>query len=140
MARGIYTSTTAESLLSSGSRSNPLAAIFNGRTGQSRDTLLYLRSDSDILAYTSIVIKPVLLTGGKDLIAGSAGYSWKLSKGATQPTVAEWNEIVASNSISMDDLSDSTTYSAFWLRRVVPTNAETQSATHASLQIVATET
>jgi hypothetical protein len=140
MGLGIYTEASESTQLSDGDRSSPLQVFCNGRFGESKEILLYVRSDSDILTYSDITIQPVLLTAGKDLISTETFY-WKLKAGSSQPTAGEWASITAGSAISISTtLSSSGEYSPFWLKVKVPTNATTSSYTHVGLQINATET
>lgn len=139
MGLGIYTAADVNSAISLGDRSSPLQIALNGKNGDSKEIQLFVRSDSDILTYTSITVRPVLLTGDKNLISGTDFY-WKLKVGSLQPTSSEWSVITAGNTIAIPDLSDSGTFAAFWLKVVIPVNATTSSFTHISLRIEATET
>jgi len=139
MSLDIYTDTTVDSKISSGTRTNPLQIALNGRSGDVKEIQLYVRSDSDVLAYTNISVHPVLSTAGKNLITDTEFY-WKLKAGSTQPTKAEWDAITVGNTIGITNLSDSGTYIPFWLKVKIPANANTASFTHVSLRIEATET
>lgn len=121
-----------------GTMTNAFRQAFDGRTGQIRETRLYLRNDDALKNYTGIVISSVNLSG-RNIADGTDGYSFKLSAGDTQPTSDGWRAISDGNSISMDSLSDTTTYLPFWLRVEIPKGAPVETVSGSTLRIVASE-
>lgn len=121
-----------------GAMTNTFRQAFDGKTGQVRETRLYLRNDDATKIYTGIVISSVSVSG-RNIIDGTDGYSWKLSAGDTQPTADGWRAVSEGNSISMSAISDTTTYLPFWLRIEVPRGAPVETIDGVVLNIVASE-
>lgn len=121
-----------------GTASNAFRQAFDGKTGQVRETKLYVRNDDATKNYTGIVVSSVSLSG-RNIIDGTDGYSWKLSAGNTQPTYDGWRAVSNGNSISLDSISDTTTYLPFWLRIEVPKGAPVETLNGATLRVTASE-
>ena len=121
-----------------GTASNAFRQAFDGQTGQVRETRLYLRNDDITKIYTGINISSISLSG-RNIINGTDGYSWKLSSGDTQPTYDGWRALSDGNSISMDAISDTTTYLPFWIRIEIPKGAPIETLSGATLRITANE-
>ena len=140
MALYIYESTgdPASAFSTEGNMSNPIRFALDGRSGGSQEQRYWLRNDNGAKTYTDIQIHPVSL-GGRNIVDGIDGYSWKLRVGNTQPTASEWSAITAGVAIDFDDISD-TDYHAFWLKIEIPAGAEVTSYDQATLRITATET
>lgn len=121
-----------------GTANNAFRQAFDGKTGQVKETKLYLRNDDASKNYTGIFISSISLSG-RNIVDGTDGYSWKLKSGNTQPTYDDWRSISAGNSISMGSISDTTTYLPFWLRIEVPKGAPVETVSGATLKVVASE-
>ena len=133
MSLGIYTASSSDAQLSSGTFLNALKISLDSKTADVSETLLYLRSDSG--AYTDISVSPVAVLTGKNIIS-SGGYNWKLRAGNTQPTPQEWISITAGNTIEFDDILDTNTYLPFWLYVSVPQGGTVASYKHVVLRII----
>jgi hypothetical protein len=117
--------------------SNPIAHAFDGTTGGVVERRFYVRNDDIGKTYTGVTVQPI--DGGDNLVDGSNGFSWKLAVGDTQPLEAQWDLVTAGDSISLSDITDTTTYVPFWVRIEVPQGAEIQSFQTVNLRTQATE-
>jgi hypothetical protein len=139
MALKIYPAASPDNPFSQdGVMTNPIREAFDGRLGEIREVEYWVASDNTN-TYTSITLSPVS-TGGRNILAGTDGYSWKLKAGDTQPTADEWRSITSGNSISLDDISSSGDFRPFWIRMEVPRGASVESFEDLVLRISATET
>lgn len=117
----------------------------NGVRGESVDVLLYLRNDNSSYYYSNLVIS-VVDSGGTDDTLGvyGTGRGVKLSAGSRQPTIVEWDNVLAGDFIDMSDIgstssADTTTYYPFWIRVIVPGNLPAQTYTDLALAVSASE-
>lgn len=131
MALSIYTTASASSKLSQdGEFTNPFSLTFDGRTGGTIETRLYVRNDSALYYYTDIQLT-VSDTGATNITDNEDGFYWKFSAGDTQPTANEWRNISAANTIDLPDLGssgspDTSTYLPFWLYVQIPPSVPIQ--------------
>jgi hypothetical protein len=113
---------------------NPLVTIHDGKVGDVITSQVYIRNDNTGMWYSNIFIKPVDLVDANpygDVAYTETGWGVKLSKGATEPTSSEWEDIAWGNQIEMDDigsnsLADTTTYSPLWMLITCPPNTDAQ--------------
>lgn len=124
---------------SEGLFTNPMIFSFDGRLGGSLEKKLYLRNDEIIYKYETITIEAEQFSGDTDYIGDSVGFSFKFEGGDTRPTEARWAAIVADNTISLSDISDTTTYLPFWIRITIPYRIPVQHITSVRMKILATE-
>jgi len=126
MSLALYNDTNESASLTNDATSlSPFTVTFDGRLGGAIDKLLYLRNDDSAKWYSGITIQAVD-TSGVDIVDGSIeGFSWQLADKDIPLTVAEWQQILPANSLSMSDvgtsiLGDTSTYFAFWVRVTIP--------------------
>jgi hypothetical protein len=128
----------SDSYSQDGAMTNSFRQAFDGRTGQTRETKLYIRNDNASNTYTGITITPVSLSG-RNIVDGTDGYSWKLSAGDTQPTFDGWRAVTEGSAISMGAIDDTTTYLPFWVRIEVPRGAPVETIEGVVLRVAASE-
>jgi len=138
MALKIYDSAGGTAYSQSGDMTNPFRQSFDGRTGQIRETQLFIRNDDAAKTYTSVTIQPVSVSG-RNIVDGTNGYSWKLKLTDTQPTDDEWTAVTAGASMSVGSIEDNTTYTSFWVRREIPRGAPVESVEGVVYRISGTE-
>lgn len=141
MALTIYDSPVATANFSiGGTYNNPMRHAVDGRVGGVVERLYYVRNDNSARTYDAITLKAVSSVA-KDIVSGVDGYSIKLSKGSTQPTDQEWDEIDGGNTITWDEITEDTLiYNPFWLRIEVPKGAPIDTIISTFFRISATET
>lgn len=112
-----------------------IVTAHDGVSGESVETLVYLRNDDSNLYFTNIEIWPYDDTTPDDTL-GVYGTGWgvKLSAGSRQPTPDEWENVLAGDTISMSDIgttagSDTSTYYPIWVKVTVPGNLSAQTKT-----------
>ncbi len=106
-----------------------LRAQINGHRGGDHQVRIYIRNDSPVYWYTNIVLSlaSTLYDGYGAL--GTSGISYKFLYGARQPTEAEWDSVLAGESLSLPnigdtDAADTSTYHPIWIRTYVPGNTK----------------
>ena len=111
----------------------------DGVSGESVEMLVYLRNDTTQRYYTNIQVWPYDTETPDDTL-GIYGTGWgvKLSAGARQPTPAEWDNILAGDTINMPNIGSSerantTDYYPFWVKITSPGNLPAQ--TKESIQL-----
>lgn len=135
MTLGIYREADSTTEYSQdGYFSNPFVVSLDGSLGSSIERKAYVRNKSVGTSYTGITVTPV----GVGLVDGTNGFSWKLSAGSTKPTEEQWDSISNGNTISLGNISDTTTYEAFWIKVEVPSGAGVASYQSVVLTIDAT--
>lgn len=135
---GIYSSADSGSEFSNdGSFDTPFSVSIDGVTGGALERRLYVRNDDAGKSYSSIQVLAV--DGGDDLVDGSTGYSWKLIAGDQRPTAVQWGAVTAGNTISLSNITDTTTYLPFWVRIEVPRRAPIASFQSVSLRVTFNE-
>ena len=114
---------------------------FNGTLGESVEQMLYLRNDDAGLYFTNITVwVEDSVTPDHTLgVLGTSGWGVKLSATGRQPTPDEWENIIAGDSISIQDIGDTTIantsdYIPFWIKIIVPGNSLAQTRTSMTLQ------
>ena len=122
----------------SGAFTNPLSITADGTIGQVLSKQYFVRNDDVLVTYSGISVSPID-NSGSHLIDGTLGFSWKLIEGANEPIEAQWNTVDHSNTISLSDITDTSTYLPFWVRVQVPRAASVQSFDKVILRITATE-
>lgn len=119
----------------------PLRANHNGKTGGTKDTLLYIKNEDLTLYYTNVLMSPVSSTYD-DLYSqwGETGFGLKLLYGERQPTETEWDQVSSGEAISLPDIG--TTVSAdvanlypVWVRTICPGNSDAQIMTTIGIKI-----
>ena len=126
---------------------NPITTTHDGKEGDEKSILLYLRNDDSTKWYSNITITPVDLVDANpygDVAYDETGWGVKLNKGGTEPTEAEWDDIDWGEVISMDNIGsdgsgDSTTYNPFWYYISCPPNTNAQNKTDIVLKVEYTE-
>lgn len=103
----------------------------NGVTGSSVEVFLYIRNDSVLVTYDTVVIYPrssaedtsgpyESFTSDENILGPYGnGRGIQLVAGSRRPTVDEWKSVAFGNTIAMDDVTDTTTYHPFWARITV---------------------
>ena len=127
--------------------SNPITTSHDGKEGDEKTVLLYVHNDNSAKWYSNIKITPVDLEDANpygDVAYSETGWGVKLSKGGTEPTEAEWDDIDWGCHIDMDDigadgLGDATTYYPFWYYISCPPNTNAQNKTDIVLKVEYTE-
>jgi len=120
---------------------SPVKTSHDGKNGTTALKLLYLRNNKSTNYYTDITISPLDLvdpTPYGDLSYTETGWGVKLSKGGTELSEAEWDNIEWGEGIDMDDvgsssLGDTTTYYPFWFLVSSPPNTTAQIKTDIAL-------
>lgn len=141
MGLKIYSDVTSGNAYSiNGLYTDPLIESFDGRVGGTVEKKLYIRNDDATKQYSSIVVSLVQAGGSINYRNGAYGFAMKMKSGNGRPTEAEWATISANNTISLSDISDTTTYLPFWLRIEVPSRIKSQHISNVSIKISATET
>ena len=126
---------------------NPITTTHDGKEGDEKSILLYLRNDDATKWYSNVTITPVDLIDANpygDVAYSETGWGVKLNKGGTEPTEAEWDDIDWGEAISMDNVGadgagDSTTYAPFWYYISCPPNTDAQNKTDIVLKVEYTE-
>lgn len=140
MAIIVYeTADTSNPYSQDGAMTNPLRLALNGKNGDTVEQRAYIRNNNALYSYTGIEIEPVDSTG-RNIVAGVDGYGIKLKAGATQPTQSEWDTISYGDSVSMGDLTNTSTFLPFWIRIDIPAGAEVESFEDVVFRVSATET
>jgi len=127
--------------------SNPITTTHDGKDGDDVPIVLYLRNNESARWYSNIRITPVDLVDANpygDVVYSETGWGVKLSKGGTEPTEAEWENIEWGSAISMDNIGsdgvgDTSTYYPFWYLISCPPNTNAQNKTDIILRVEATE-
>lgn len=126
---------------------NPITTTHDGKEGDEKATLLYLRNNDATKWYSNIVITPVDLIDADpygDIAYSETGWGVKLSEGGTEPTEAEWDDLDWGEATSMSDvgsdsIGDSTTYAPFWYFISCPPNTNAQNKTDIVFKVEFTE-
>jgi len=140
MALIIYPAATPDNPYSQdGTMTNPVREAFDGRNGGTSETKRYLRNDSALYGYSTIVIS-LVDSEGRNIVDGTDGYGWKLSSGDTQPTADQWEAITYGDSISMSDIPDTSTYLPFWVLIEIPRGAPVESFDDVTIRVSAVQT
>jgi hypothetical protein len=109
----------------------------NGRIGETVDRLLYLRNDNEAVYYSNIRVTTEDSDSEDDTLGVyGTGRGFKLSAGSRQPTEAEWDNVLAGDFISIDDVGDSIDADT---SVIVPGNTEIQTFSDVSLKVTASE-
>lgn len=142
MSLEIYETIGGTPISSDGDFTNALLFNFDGRTGGIVEKKLYLRNTNGSFSYSSISIASQQAPSSIDLIneTGSSQFSFKMNAGDTRPTSDQWLTVTSNNSISMSNISDTSTYLPFWVRYEVPSQLSVKSYTQVSLSITAVKT
>ena len=137
MGLNIYTSPIETSKVSS---SDYVPITFDGTTGGSIDTKLYIRNDDLTLWFSDIQVKP--FEDGTTLnVVGGPAWEMRVLEKDIVPTTEEWFEVVAGNQITLSsDIGDSergdiSTYLSFWIRVTVPRDQEVQNISSVVIRI-----
>lgn len=144
MALGLYTEPKASKIISSDSSfTSSLSIAIDGKTGGEIAKKLYVRNDDLTRWYSSITLS-TSDSSGRGLNAGNYGYSWKLYKTDQIPTLETWNTISSGNTITLDNLGnsslgDTATYISFWVRVKIPRFAPIEQIRTVSIVISSTE-
>jgi hypothetical protein len=140
MALVIYPTASSDNPYSQdGAMTNPIREAFDGRNGGTSETKYYLRNNNILYSYSTIVIS-LVDSEGRNIVGGVDGYGWKLSSGDTQPTADEWEAITYGASISMSDISDTSTYLPFWVLIEIPRGAPVESHDDVTVRVSAIQT
>jgi hypothetical protein len=150
MSIGIYfrDSNGILTLASSGtSLVSPITTVHDGKEGDDKTVLLYLRNTDNTKWYSNIRITPVDLEDANpygDVAYSETGWGVKLSKGGTEPTEAEWEDIdwgeyIDMDNVGSDSVGDSTTYFPFWYLISCPPNTDAQNKVDIVFQVAFTE-
>lgn len=137
MAVGIYTKTTPDSLISQdGLFTNPFAITFDGRLGGFKEKRLYLRNGDAAFYYQQLELSLIDDSATPIINREGDGFVWKLFEGSIKPTLNDWRNIPANNSIVFSDLGsagfpDTSTYLPFWVYIQVPSELSIQTFTSA---------
>jgi hypothetical protein len=120
---------------------NPIMTSHNGKNGDSQSVCLYLRNDDADLWFSNIIIEPVDTVDANpygDIYFNETGWGVKLNKGGTEPSRAEWEDIIWGQQINMDTVDD-TNYHSFWYLVSCPPNTDAQNKTDIVLKVSYTE-
>jgi len=151
---GLYTEPKQEARISNGnSFINPLLFAINGITGGALEKRLYVGTNDEVNAY----LGPdgtlagdgieISITDGSGIAKGTtADWIWKIRAGDEQPTISEWQGVIAGAKINVPPLYNLfnsgdgglMTYHPFWLRIEVPALANIKMYTETKLKITAT--
>ena len=113
---------------------NPLIVVHNGKTGDVVTKQLYVRNDDVAKWFSNVDVKPLDLVEANpygDIAFSETGWGIKLSSGAEEPSLGEWEDIAWGNEISMGDIgsdlgADITTYFPLWYLETCPPNMDAQ--------------
>lgn len=125
----------------------PITTTHEGKTGDTKTLDLYIRNDDVSKWYSNITVLPVDLIDANpygDVSYTETGWGVKLSKGATEPTENEWEDVNWGSQITMDNIGsdgayDTTTYFPFWYLVSCPPNTNAQNKEDIVLQVDYTE-
>jgi len=132
MALGIYSAPSISAKFSEDKTFiNPLAVTFDGRSGGTRQLRLYIRNDDPSHYYTAISLGLQDLGVTTIIDRPEDGFAWKLSEGDIQPTLNDWANVAAANTVSFTDIGsasipDSSTFLPFWIYIQVPPGLSVQ--------------
>jgi len=126
---------------------NPVFTTHDGQVGGNVSLQLYLKNDESDEWYSNVRIQPVDLVDAYpygDVVYSETGWGVKLSAGADEPTIAEWEDIAWGNTITMPDVGstsagDISTYFPFWYLISCPPNIEAITKTDIVLRTTWTE-
>ena len=126
---------------------NPITTTHDGKDGDEKAIILYLRNDDNTLWYSNIKITPLDLVDANpygDVGYDETGWGVKLNKGGSEPTEAEWDDIdwgyhIDLDNIGSDGIGDSTTYYPFWYLISCPPNTNAENKTDIVLKVEFTE-
>lgn len=144
MPIAIYTSASSGYDVSQNNTfTNPFAVTFDGQSGGVIQKRLYVRNNTNYLAYSGINIS-VVDNIGISAVDDSHGYSWKLAAGDAQPTDETWTAISPGNTIVLSGLGnnsviDTSTYVPFWVRIEVPRGAPVETISDVQFIVTAQE-
>lgn len=106
----------------------PIITVHDGKVGDSVELKLYVRADDIKVYYSSITAYPENLGSTNYLDGTSTGWGMKLRAGYLQPTESEWEDIAYGNTITLDNIGNSTSgntsvYLPFWVRVECPAHS-----------------
>jgi len=139
MTLGIYLgASVGDAVSDAGEFTKPFPLTFDGRFGGTKETRLYVRNDSSAHYYTTINLKPEDASASPIIADVAGGYTWKLSLGDTQPTLQDWANIAAGNTIVFTDIGassspDTSTFLPFWVRVEIPAGLGVQTISQVQL-------
>jgi hypothetical protein len=150
MTLGLYYRNTSGSYVAVSTApdlSSPITTTHDGKNGDVKTVLLYIRNDNAALWYSNIRIRPIDTLEAYpygDVIFTETGWGIKLSSGGTAPTASEWDDILWGNELSMDNigtnsLGNTTTYYPFYYYIVSPPNIPAANKTDIQLDVRYTE-
>lgn len=127
--------------------SSSIVTTHDGKNGDIKTTLLYIRNDDVLLWYSNIRITAVDTVDAYpygDVNFSETGWGIKFSKGGVEPTAAEWSDISWGNTLSLDDIgsdssSDTTTYFPFYYYISSPPNIPAANKTDIQIDVKDTE-
>ena len=133
MAVGIYLAALSGSLMSQdGNYTKPFAITFDGRIGGFKETKLYIRNDDPTYYYTNLELAFQDLSDENIVTNQGEGFSWKLIEGNSKPTLNDWKNTPAGNTLSFASglgslgSPDIATYLPFWIFIEVPPGLDIQ--------------
>lgn len=132
MTLGIYTSADDTTVLSTDSEfTHPFAVTFDGRTGGYKEIQLFVRNNDTTKFYSGVTLS-LEDTTPKNITTNTAeGFAWKLSAGDTKPTLNDWLNTAAGNTIALDNIGatgdpDISTFLPFWIFIEIPQGLSVQ--------------
>jgi len=131
----------------SGDLSQPLNTVHDGKPGDTQTVQLYIRNSDATKWFSVIRIQPVDLVDAEpygDIIYTETGWGVKLSTGAVEPTLSEWEDIEWGNEINIGNVGatgvpDVATYSPLWYLITCPPNTDAKIKTDIVLEVSYTE-
>ncbi len=146
MSLEIYTAADPDTALSQdGDHTSDFLVSLDGKLGGVLQKKLYVRNTDSAVRHTGIALTVDAPESGSAFLDDSAGYSWLLYEGDTQPTDTQWEEILdIPNTIDLGDLGaadlpDTTTYLPFWVRVEIPRNADVRTFTDIRFKLTGQE-
>lgn len=125
---------------------SPVSTVHDGRVGGNVYCQLYIRNDESTKWYSNIQIIPIDTVDAYpygDVAYTETGWGVKLSAGAQEPSLAEWEDIAWGNTINMSNigsasLADTTTYFPFWYMITCPPNELAKTKVDINLRVLRT--
>lgn len=126
-----------------GSFGNPLKTTHNGKYGDVVIVKVFLRNDDSAVYYKDISVYAQDSEGTgiyEDVSYNETGWGVKLKEGNTEPSQAEWDDILWANTISIPDLGspgtpDTSSYRPFWYLITCPPSSEAQNKKDIQLKV-----
>lgn len=127
--------------------STSIDTVHDGQSGDVKTIQLYLRNDSATVWYSDIIISPVDTVEANpygDIIYRETGWGIKLSEGAIEPSVGEWEDIEWGEQIEMPNIGNSSTgdnqtYYPFWYLITCPPNEDVKNKEDIFLKVKYTD-